>query len=286
YSVFAWGCGEKGQLGRDILWDATVSKEDKKQYLLPSLPFDIRPHLGTGLEVRDRMKLALNENIRDFVKRKMASEPHADFTEACELYTAHRSKLDKADAALEPRLKIRGVYGGAYHSFVLTSRGNVYAFGLNNMGQLGLGDLAVGSTATPTLVTALEEKGVCQLVGGEHHSLALTEDGEVYAFGRGDSGQLGLNDGCELEPTPRRIESFEGVRVRCLASGSNQNVALSRSGDLYAWGFGEMGQLCNGKCGDEKAPALVEAAELRGMAVLAAACGAQHSVLLAAERAD
>lgn len=181
---------------------------------------------------------------------------------------------------------MRGVYGGAYHSFVLTQRCNVYAFGLNNMGQLGLGSLEPGHTATPMLVEGLEDKGICQLSAGEHHSLAINEDGEVYSFGRGDSGQLGVEDGTEQEATPRRVASLEGVRVRTIRSGSHQNVAATHTGDMYSWGFGEMGQLCNGKNGDERVPALVETEELAGLAVIDAASGAQHSVLLVMERGD
>ncbi|KAL1526898.1 hypothetical protein AB1Y20_015589 [Prymnesium parvum] len=285
YSIYTWGCGEKGQLGRDLPWDASVSKEAKKEHLVPTEPLTIRLHDSSGLAVRERLQLALNENLLGAVRRKVEADAAVDLTEACELYLQHRQKLEQADAALEPRLKIRGVYGGAYHSFALTARGNVYAFGLNNMGQLGLGSLEPGHTATPTLVGALEDKRVCHLVGGEHHSLALTEAGEVYAFGRGDSGQLGFVAAAEV-PTPRLVDSFDGVAVRQLASGSNQVVCVSRTGDMYAWGFGEMGQLCNGRCSIEPTPSLVEASELRGMAVLAAASGAQHSVLLATERAD
>lgn len=288
YNVYAWGCGEKGQLGRDILWDATVEKETKKQHLLPAAPFDIRVHDRTALVPRDRLKLALNDNFVTVVRAKLAADEGFDCTEACEHYLEHRAQLDKADADVEEhsKLQVRGVYGGAYHSFVLTQRGNVYAFGLNNMGQLGLGSLEPVHTAVPTLVTALENKGVCQLVGGEHHSVALTEDGDVYGFGRGDSHQLGFGDGTDQETTPRRVMALEGVAVRKLASGSNQNVAVTRTGDMYSWGFGEMGQLGNCKSCDEPTPCLVEASSLASMAVIGAASGAQHSVLLAVERED
>ena len=57
-------------------------------------------------------------------------------------------------------------HAGAYHSFVLTHTSNVYACGLNNMGQLGLGSLEPGHTGTPTLITALEGKGVVTLAAG------------------------------------------------------------------------------------------------------------------------
>ena len=110
---------------------------------------------------------------------------------------------------------------------------------------------------------------------------------QVYAFGRGDNCQLGFGDGTDQEPTPRLVAPLSGIAIRKLACGSNQNVAVSRSGDLYSWGFGEMGQLGNGKSADEPSPALVEAAAVsQGQAVLDAASGGQHTAILAMERAD
>ncbi len=94
---------------------------------------------------------------------------------------------------------------GAYHSFLVTHTSNVYACGLNNMGQLGLGSLEPGHTGTPTLVTALEGKGVVTLSAGEHHSLALTDDGDVFAFGRADNNQLGLGDGVDHHTSPKEV---------------------------------------------------------------------------------
>ena len=62
--------------------------------------------------------------------------------------------------------------------------------GANTWGQLGLGDCVSRSHFLPTLhvpyVTAVQ--------AGDEHSAAVTEDGELYTWGRGDSGQLGLGD--------------------------------------------------------------------------------------------
>ena len=152
-------------------------------------------------------------------------------------------------------------FGGAYHTLLLTESANVYACGLNNMGQLGVGVfdeekkcMAPDHTAEPLLVEGLEGKGVTALAGGEHHSVALTESGDVYAFGRGDNNQLGFADGTDQQLTPRLVRALAGVPIRKVAVQSNSNVAVARTGDLYSWGFGEMGQLCNGKAGDERTP--------------------------------
>jgi regulator of chromosome condensation len=156
----------------------------------------------------------------------------------------------------------------------------VYACGLNNMGQLGIGSLEPNYTKEPMLVEALEGKGVVQLSGGEHHSLALDAEGQVYAFGRGDSSQLGLGDGADQHLSPQKVEGLADVRIRKVTSGSNQNFAVAKSGDLYSWGFGEMGQLCNAREADEHTPFLVEPTQMSGLATLDAASGGQHSVLL------
>ena len=80
-----------------------------------------------------------------------------DCREACEAYCDHAVDLDARGGAYDDRLPIAGVFAGAYHSFVLTTHGYVYSFGLNNMGQLGLGSLEPNSTGTPTLVGAHNE---------------------------------------------------------------------------------------------------------------------------------
>lgn len=98
---------------------------------------------------------------------------------------------------------------GAYHCFVVVVNdsdsaggmdvvGNddehagvsVLTCGLNNYGQLGLGEDNTTNMSYLTEISALRDAGVVSAQGGAHHSLALTASGVVYAFGRGDSGQV------------------------------------------------------------------------------------------------
>jgi len=75
----------------------------------------------------------------------------------------------------------------------------VFAWGLNNWGQLGVGDRF--NTCTPKRVKDLDpidgDNGkdyVVDIQGGEHHSIARTKDGLVYCWGKNDEGQCGLGD--------------------------------------------------------------------------------------------
>ena len=73
----------------------------------------------------------------------------------------------------------KGVYCGSYHTFLLQKEGSVYACGLNNHGQLGIGPYSPEDNFNPYLVEALEGKDVVQLAAGEHHSMALTSGGII-----------------------------------------------------------------------------------------------------------
>lgn len=67
------------------------------------------------------------------------------------------------------------VFCGNHSSFCINSKGSVFAWGLNNHGQLGIGNKM--NTCTPTLVKVLEGLGVKNIAGGEHHTIACTKDG-------------------------------------------------------------------------------------------------------------
>ena len=66
----------------------------------------------------------------------------------------------------------------------------VFAWGSNASGQLGLEDTV--NRAEPTLVAALWAMPVAALAAGDAHSVALTTNGFVFAWGCNTRGQLGL----------------------------------------------------------------------------------------------
>jgi len=72
----------------------------------------------------------------------------------------------------------------------LSNTGQIYTFGNNYKGQLGLGDEI--DKNVPTLIPNLED--VVQISAGESHSLILSNNGQIYVFGNNDHGQLGLKD--------------------------------------------------------------------------------------------
>merc|ERR1711990_657648 len=74
--------------------------------------------------------------------------------------------------------------------------------------QLGLGDTAIHEQ--PVKVVGLAGKGVRKLCGGECHALAMVKDGEVYSWGAGNMGQLGLGETANTNE-PRLVPGLKGM---------------------------------------------------------------------------
>jgi regulator of chromosome condensation len=152
------------------------------------------------------------------------------------------------------------VGAGTYHSFAVSESGDVWAWGLNSMGQLGTGFETEDDTIVqmPTPIPALSKEAlggdaVVQIAGGEHHSLFLTSSGKVYACGRSNAGQLGLADddvAFKDRPFPDFLAQPALVTfpdaddpVVQIAAGSHNNMAVTKDGALYCWGQGTQGEL-------------------------------------------
>ncbi|HWF32128.1 MAG TPA: hypothetical protein VG188_06195 [Solirubrobacteraceae bacterium] len=185
--------------------------------------------------------------------------------------------------------RIVEVAAGGAHSLALTSTGQLYAFGRNFYGQLGSTTGNGSDTANPTpapLVLPGASGPVSEIAAGEDHSLAVTSTGQLYAFGSNRFGQLGNPSGSGTElanPTPLRVSLPGAVGpVVQVAAGFAHSLALTSTGQLYAFGSNEFGQLGSaGNSGTANATPLTEVV-LPGATgpVRQIAAGAFHSLAL------
>lgn len=97
--------------------------------------------------------------------------------------------------------------------------------------QLGLGTSC--QTVVPTLVSSgLLGKKIIDVSCGSHHSIALTSEGEVFAFGQNNSGQIGCGSTAN-QPTPRRVSAVIGnVKIVKIACGQTSTFAVSDTGEV------------------------------------------------------
>ncbi len=141
-------------------------------------------------------------------------------------------------------LNVIAVAGGGAHSLALESDGTVWTWGSNGSGQLGLGYWSGGDSAAvsiPNQVGAIS--GVIAVAAGSSHSLALKDDGTIWAWGSNFYGQLGdgTNHG---RNAPVQVEGLEGVVA--IAANGGLSLAVRSDGTVWAWGDNQNGQIGDG----------------------------------------
>jgi X-linked retinitis pigmentosa GTPase regulator len=100
------------------------------------------------------------------------------------------SKGTVLDLSKDP---IKKLAAGSMHSVALTHSGNVYVWGSNKEGQLGLGDEAE-ETSYSAENLCFEKDTIKDISCGYYHTAIVTESGDLYTFGEADGGKLGLGD--------------------------------------------------------------------------------------------
>ncbi len=131
---------------------------------------------------------------------------------------------------------------GSAATLVLLADGTVLGWGGNQWGQAGTGAGSSNfSLHQPTALAGLPP--VQALASGAFHSLALSRDGRVFAWGYGLSGQLGLGDD-QIRYQPTEIPGL--TNVTAIGAGGGSSFALKSDGTVWAWGANASFQLGDG----------------------------------------
>ncbi|XP_037525567.1 probable E3 ubiquitin-protein ligase HERC4 isoform X2 [Rhipicephalus sanguineus] len=167
---------------------------------------------------------------------------------------------------------------GAVHCLALANNGELFSWGGNASGQLGLGRDSTGSERLPRRVSHLVGVPLAQVACGATHSVGLTPSGTVFVWGRNSCGQLGLSDQRDrLHPTV--LKTLRSQRIKHICCGENHTAALTADGGVFTFGAGTYGQLGHGVKVNEAVPRRV--VELMGTAVSQLSCGRCHTVAYA-----
>uniref|UniRef100_A0AAQ4P423 HECT and RLD domain containing E3 ubiquitin protein ligase 3 n=1 Tax=Gasterosteus aculeatus aculeatus TaxID=481459 RepID=A0AAQ4P423_GASAC len=138
---------------------------------------------------------------------------------------------------------LKEVACGGQHSTFLLHDGSVYTCGSNSCGQLGHSKPGT----SPELVDALDAQIITMVSSGRSHSVAVNEQGQVFAWGAGEEGQLGLGIAEATVRIPRLVKRLCEQRISQVMCGNQHCIALSRDGQLFTWGQNTSGQLGLGK---------------------------------------
>ena len=154
------------------------------------------------------------------------------------------------------------VSAGLLHSAAVDEAGVVWTWGKGENGRLGHGTLGCAFNEknewAPKKVEALAAHRVRHVSVGRHHTLAVTATGELYAWGQGRHGELGLATRDDQD-FPQHVTTLAGTTVRQASAGGQISAVLSEAGEVHTMGNGSYGQLGHGDVLRVDVPTLVKA---------------------------
>ncbi|XWS36854.1 hypothetical protein CRYUN_Cryun20dG0121400 [Craigia yunnanensis] len=165
--------------------------------------------------------------------------------------SAYAKFLDEAPELV----KITQVSCGEYHTAAISEIGEVYTWGLGNMGQLGHSSLQSGDKELlPRRVVALDGIRIKDVACGGVHTCALTSQGALYAWGGGQVGQLGLGPQTGIFSCDPNDSFFRNIPalivptgVKLIACGHSHTLICLKDGRIHGWGYNSYGQAANQK---------------------------------------
>lgn len=151
--------------------------------------------------------------------------------------------IRKMEFFTDLNIKVYSAKCGRQHILFLTNNG-LYSIGSNRLGQLGIGDVAENALQ-PMLLTTFDNKHITHFECGQYHN-AVVANGQLYTWGWGVFGQLGLGE-IENLFTPQIVSFFDDKRISQMALGHNHTMVLcvdrNEFTSLYVFGSNHFGQL-------------------------------------------
>lgn len=133
------------------------------------------------------------------------------------------------------------------HSLLLTSTGRVLSFGTAQYGQLGHGyspGKQLPDVLRPQYIKELSHLQCTCVSAGELHSAVVTVDGDLYTWGDGFCGQLGLGDKRpKLVPQQVTEGGMEDECVLSVSCGARHTLVVTEDGEVFSFGLGHFGVL-------------------------------------------
>jgi alpha-tubulin suppressor-like RCC1 family protein len=182
--------------------------------------------IGHGLALdRDGHVWCFGENTHGQLGRQMGQAPPH--------YEYRPKKVEEVDNVI-------AIAAGDLHSLAVSREGTVWAWGINERGQLGDGTLI--NRYEPVQVTGLPS--IQAAAGGAYHSVFLGRDGSVWTCGADLGGALGIGGTTWRDwrrPVPVRVLNLADVEA--IAAGGQSSLAVCSDGSVWGWGSNSEGEL-------------------------------------------
>ncbi|KAL9652247.1 hypothetical protein ABK040_011907 [Willaertia magna] len=203
---------------------------------------------------------------------------------------AHQLSNDSLERISTPKeiLRLRGeiiqhVACGDKFTILTTTKDHcefpqLYVIGDNDYGQLSLGHFH-NATSWTNVTIGIKVK---QLICGDYHTIALSQDGEVFSCGRSDKYQLGLTN-----QSPHPLAEFKKLKlnekIKLIACGTNHSIFVTENNEIFGCGDNSYFQLGSKKKDVFKKPEKLKLDFVKGKGIKGVSCGYQHTIYLTEE---
>jgi len=161
------------------------------------------------------------------------------------------------------------VEAGTFSSYIITSKGNLFAWGKNDYGQLGIGDkinrknpakITSLSSESDPVVRIITSKAFEEIIPFRNESfvIAQTRSNKIYSWGRNNYGQLGTGNFSDLSsPILVNLNLNNNETIADIALGTSHALLLTNQKRIYAWGRNNRGQLGLNNKDNKNIPTLI-----------------------------
>ncbi|CAA0834714.1 Regulator of chromosome condensation (RCC1) family protein [Striga hermonthica] len=222
--IWSWGAGTEGQLATGSL------RDEHSPQLLRSLSTLGPPIISLSCGGAHVIAVSAGGRVVTWGRGTSGQLGHGETINSLE------PKIVESFAGFV----ITNVSAGWNHSGFVSEDGAIFTCGDGSFGQLGHGDYK--SQCSPQKVLYFGSKNALQVACGMRHSLVLIRgnvENQVYGFGSGKRGQLGISrDKVKLITVPQITMGLTNIRIISVSANGDHSAALSDDGSLYTWGRG------------------------------------------------
>ncbi len=232
-AVRTWGANDDGQLGNG---SQEASLQPVRVVGLPASPAAVAVAAGST----HSLALLANGSVWGWGEATGGALGSTAAQRTCSVHVPDSITCVLSATPVNGISDATAVAAGYAYSVALRADGSVWAWGVNDSGQLGDAGRSGDQSAVPVRAGVLS--GVVAVSAGGAHVLALMSDGTVWAWGANGQGQLGLGH-TRAVSTPTQVPGQTGITM--VRAGYAHSLALKTDGSVWAWGDNSTGALGN-----------------------------------------
>ena len=246
--LYAWGSNKKGELGIGAVYESSTFPQRIEYVIIPSGTDNPTGFSWYGSGIDERGSGWRRKRAKKWIDIAAGRERSFAINEDGELYAWGRNDFEglgfggKPWSRREPKRPTKvgdgwvSVAAGRLHNIAIDKDGAIYTWGVDFDGNRTLKDKKSQVKSPTRTGTKSDWKFIA---AGRDHSLAINEDGELYAWGDRVDGKLGFgNDGSDPKGADGKLTLRVGDKSdwKFAAAGTDHNLAVNEAGELYGWG--------------------------------------------------